>query len=43
MNDNEQPGAIEVLEERIGYPFKNKELIRNALTHYIAHPPLLHG
>jgi ribonuclease-3 len=33
MNDNEQPGAIEVLEERIGYTFKNKELIRNALTH----------
>ena len=33
MNDNEQPGAVEILEQRIGYVFKDKELIKMALTH----------
>lgn len=33
MHDNEQPGAIEELEQRIGYTFQNKELVKTALTH----------
>ena len=33
MSGNEQPRAIESLEQSIGYSFKNKTLVKKALTH----------
>ncbi|HOJ47631.1 MAG TPA: ribonuclease III [Bacillota bacterium] len=33
MHENEQPAAIEELEQKIGYAFHNKELVKTALTH----------
>lgn len=33
MSENEMPKALELFEQKIGYTFKNKDILKKALTH----------